>query len=56
MKACSPWERPQARTRENGEGSGREELLQTESSLFPILLALFGVGEEVEESGIRERS
>lgn len=53
VKACSPWERPQARTREKREGSDREELLQTESSLFPILLAPFGVGEEVEESGVK---
>lgn len=49
MKACSPWRRSQAGTREKGEGNGREELLWTEGSLFPILLALFGVGEEVEE-------
>lgn len=54
MKACSPWKRYQAGTREKGEGNGREELLWTESSPFPIFLVLFGVGEEVEESGMKE--
>lgn len=54
MKACSPWKRPQAGTREKREGNGREELLWSESSLFPIFLALFGVGGEVEESRMKK--
>lgn len=54
VKACSPWEGPQAGTRGKRGGSSREELLRAEGSPFPILLALFGVGEEVEESGMKE--